>query len=101
MISRLIGFLTISGVVGAGTGMAAGLTPEQQGWADKGKRFEQAGWIYLHVEGDARARGFQHGYLLAKEIGEGLAVTKTVWEHDSTMQWDWLVKRSAAMFVPK
>ncbi len=31
-------------------------------------RFEQAGWIYVHLEGSPRAVGFQHGYLLAPEI---------------------------------
>ncbi len=31
-------------------------------------RHEKAGWIYLHIEGPASERGFQHGYLLAKEI---------------------------------
>jgi len=81
--------------------LAEGLTPEQKGWVAKGKRFERAGWIYLHVEGEARARGGQHGYLLAKEIGEGLSGTKAVWEHDTAMEWDWLAKRAGAMFVPK
>ena len=80
---------------------AESLTSEQRAWVAKGKRLERAGWIYLHVEGDARARGVQHGYLLGKEIGQGLAVTKTIWEHGSAMEWDWLVKRAAPMFIPK
>ena len=75
---------------------AGDLTSEQKAWVAKGKRLERAGWIYLHVEGEARSRGFQHGYLLGKEIGQCLAVTRTVWEHDSAMEWDWLVKKTAA-----
>jgi hypothetical protein len=67
----------------------------------KGKRFERGGWIYLHTEGEARDRGFQHGYLLAKEIGEAIRVTRIEWERDSAMDWAWLVQRAAAMFVPK
>jgi hypothetical protein len=83
------------------TAFTADLTPDQKANIAKGKRFERAGWIYLHVEGDARARGVQHGYLLGKEIGQGLAVTKAVWEHDSAMDWDWFVKKISALFVPK
>jgi hypothetical protein len=80
---------------------AKGLSPEQQRCVRKGKRLERAGWIYLHVEGEAHDRGFQHGYLLAKEIATGLRVTRASWEHESGMDWDWLVNRAAAMFVPK
>src|SRR6478752_3553105 len=34
----------------------------------KGYRYNQAGWIVLHIEGDAYQRGVQHGRLLAPEI---------------------------------
>ena len=54
------------------------LSPEQKSWLANARRFERGGWIYLHTEGEARERGFQHGYLLAKEIGEGLRVTRAV-----------------------
>src|SRR5436190_1179579 len=77
------------------------LNPEQKAWVSKGKRFERAGWIYLHIEGEPRERGFQHGYLLAKEINDGLIATRAAWENDSAMEWSWLVKRAADMFVPK
>jgi hypothetical protein len=33
-----------------------------------GHRFEREGWIYLHVEGEPRERGIQHGCLLAREL---------------------------------
>src|SRR5438477_12306710 len=77
------------------------LSAEQQAGLSKAKRFERAGWIYLHTEGEPGARGFQHGYLLAKEIAEGLKLTRIGWEHQSAMEWSWLVGRSAALFVPK
>jgi hypothetical protein len=77
------------------------LTSEQQSWLAKAKRSERAGWIYLHIEGEPRQRGFQHGYLLAREIGKAMQVTRVEWEHQSTMDWPWLVTRAAAMFVPK
>src|SRR5882724_1054481 len=80
---------------------AATLTREQESCLRKGKRFERAGWIYLHVEGEPAERGFQHGYLLAKEIADGLKLTRESWERQSGMGWEWLVGRSAKMFVPK
>ena len=98
MILKVVaGLICLNGAIS----LAEGLTEQQKAWVAKGKRFERAGWIYLHVEGEARARGVQHGYLLAKEIGEGLSATKAVWEHDSAMEWDWLTKKAEAMFVPK
>ena len=35
-------------------------------------RYPQAGWIYLHIEGAPYERGYQHGYLMAREIPEYL-----------------------------
>lgn len=81
--------------------IASGLSAEQQAWLAKARRLDRAGWVYVHVEGDARERGFQHGYLLASEINDGLRTLRTEWEHSSAMDWSWLVSRAAAMFTPK
>ena len=35
-------------------------------------RYPAAGWIYLHIEGKPYERGYQHGYLMAREIPEYL-----------------------------
>src|SRR5438105_3598874 len=80
---------------------APSLTSEQQSWLAKAKRFERAGWIYLHTEGEPHARGFQHGYLLAPEIGRAMRTTRIEWEHQSAMGWPWLVSNAVAMFVSK
>lgn len=77
------------------------LSSEQQALIAKGKRFERAGWIYVHLEGGAHERGFQHGRLLAKEIGNNLRKTRVGWEHQSGMTWAWLVERSALMWAQK
>jgi len=83
------------------TAAAAPLTQEQKAWLAGAERYEKNAWIYLHIEGEARQRGFQHGYLLAKEIAESLRVRREVWKHTSGMDWDWLVEKSKAMFTPK
>src|SRR5580704_9550021 len=33
-----------------------------------GYRYPKAGWIYVHIEGEPYDRGYQHGYLMAREI---------------------------------
>ena len=35
-------------------------------------RYPAAGWVYLHIEGKPYDRGYQHGYLMAREIPEYL-----------------------------
>lgn len=80
--------------------LGGSLSEEQQHCLAKAHRFERHGWIYLHVEGEAKDRGFQHGYLLAREIDEGLRVTKACWGYATAMSWPWLVQRAAQMFVP-
>ena len=46
------------------------LSTTEQRWLAKAHRFERNGWIFLHIEGQPRERGFQHGYLMAREIAE-------------------------------
>jgi hypothetical protein len=70
------------------------VTSEQKGWLARGHRHDKHGWVYLHIEGTPRERGFQHGYLLAAEIREALRKTKIVWEYRSGMDWSWLVEKS-------
>lgn len=77
------------------------LTNEQKTWLLKANRHEKAGWIYLHIEGSPEERGFQHGYLLAKEIKESIRVLSEVWHYQSAMDWHWLVQKSGKMFTPK
>jgi len=77
------------------------LTNEQNAWLSKANRHEKSGWIYLHIEGKPEERGFQHGYLLAKEIKEALMEMSEVWHYQTALDWQWLVQRSARMFNPK
>lgn len=81
---------------------AASPLPEaQQAMLAKGYRFDRAGWVYLHLEGSPRARGFQHGYLLAPEIALNLHKTRVQWEHLSAMSWSWYVAQADALITSK
>jgi len=77
------------------------LSKNQQTWLSKSERHERDGWIYLHIEGSPRARGFQHGYRLAAEIAERLRVQRAHWEYDSGMDWQWLVAQTKTLFDGK
>ena len=57
-------------------------------------RWEQNGWIYVHLEGSPAELGFQHGYLLAPEIADTFKVVSAGMVHDSKK--DWAFFRTAA-----
>ena len=83
------------------TAAAARPSPEQQQWLSRARRTERDGWIHLRIDGAPRERGFQHGYLLAREIDSSLRTTRKRWEYRSGMDWPWLVGKAEAMFLPK
>jgi len=82
----MVGAVSLLVTLSALADSASALKPEQKDWLCKGKRFERAGWIYLHIEGEPRERGFQHSYLLAKEINDSLIATHATWKNDNTME---------------
>jgi hypothetical protein len=82
-------------------GFAADLTTEEQAWLSKAIREETNGWIYIHIEGRPFARGFQHGYLLAKEIAESLRIEKYINWWDTGKEWSFFVEATLKMFAPK
>ncbi len=67
----------------------------------RGYRFQRAGWIYLHVEGSPRARGLQHGFLMAPEVTDGLKKTRVSWEHMSALPWSWFVSHADTLLTAK
>src|SRR6476660_10574744 len=50
-------------------------------------RFEDGGWIYVHLEGDPASVGFQHGYLLGPEIEDGFAAVSAGMMHETQRDW--------------
>ncbi|MCX6570521.1 MAG: C45 family autoproteolytic acyltransferase/hydrolase [Candidatus Aminicenantes bacterium] len=93
--------LLLIGMVSAGVLLAADLTKEEQSWVAKASRAEKNGWVYLHIEGKPLARGFQHGYLLAKEIAESLRVEKHMTWWNTGKEWPYFVEQTLKMFTPK
>jgi hypothetical protein len=64
-------------------------------------RFEEGGWIYVHLEGSPGQVGFQHGYLLAPEIADAFEVVKLVDTHDTKKDWDFFRQAAREMLWPQ
>ncbi len=64
-------------------------------------RFELGGWIYVHLEGDPGAMGYQHGYLLAPEIEDAFAAVSAGMAHSTERDWKFFRKAAHEMLWPK
>src|SRR6266568_8673566 len=64
-------------------------------------RFEDGGWIYVHLEGDPGAMGYQHGYLLAPEIEDAFAAVSAGMMHSTERDWEFFRKAAREMLWPK
>ena len=80
---------------------AGPLTVGQQSWLGKTSRHEKNGWIYLHIEGSPEERGFQHGFLMAGEIKEGIMALRKSWEFQTAMPWSWIIQKGNEILTPK
>src|SRR5580658_6381849 len=64
-------------------------------------RFEDGGWIYVHLEGDAPTLGFQHGYLLGPEIEDAFTAISAGMTHETQRDWAFFRKAAHEMLWPK
>jgi len=53
----------------------------------KATREDKNGWVYVHLAGSPSDIGFQHGYLLAKEIDTLIKVMQFYLPHTSKKDW--------------
>ncbi len=60
-------------------------------------RSEKDGWIFVHLEGAPERLGYQHGYLLADEIGDLLRVTRPFLARTTRHDWSFYRKASEEM----
>ena len=99
---RIIIFLTLFWCASlAHSQTRAPLDSEKKVWLSKATRHEKNGWTYLHIEGAPRERGFQHGYLMTKEINEAIRMLSASWNYQTAMDWRWLIRKAAEMLTPK
>ena len=63
------------------------------------KRSDEAGWIYLHLQGTPRDIGFQYGSLAAKEIDDAHQALKL--SFTAPYDWSWCRKSAKDLFWSK
>jgi hypothetical protein len=64
-------------------------------------RFERAGWVYVHLEGDPASIGFQHGFLLAPEIEDAFPAVSAGMMHSTHRDWAFFRQAAREMLWPK
>ena len=67
---------------------------------EKGYRFDQNGWIYIHIEGDPYQRGYQHGYLAAPEIKEIMRSLDYLAYWNTGKDWNFFVDAGEQTLAP-
>lgn len=72
---------------------------EKEKKSGKGYRFDKNGWIYLHIEGGAFERGFQHGFLLHEELATILKSLKYVTYFNTGKTWEFFVDAAVTLFL--
>ncbi|MBZ5595745.1 MAG: peptidase C45 [Acidobacteriia bacterium] len=64
------------------------------------RRPEKSGWTYVHLEGTPAEIGYQHGYLLAPEIGDSFKVIQLEMTHDIHKSWGFFRHTAQEMLWP-
>ena len=85
--------LSAASVAACAASSASAPDPRLQG----SYKFNEAGWTYVHLQGKPSQVGFQHGYLLAREIEDNLLVYTV--EAPNRYQRPWTFFRDAGKTV--
>ncbi|HZS09655.1 MAG TPA: C45 family peptidase [Blastocatellia bacterium] len=93
----------VSGLVGCSVqpDKVSAVNKETDSKLQGSSRSEKNGWVYVHLEGKPEQLGYQHGYLLSKEIEDLLRVMKPVLQHMSKRDWNFYRAAAEKMFWPK
>ncbi len=67
----------------------------------KAYRFEQGGWLYVHLEGTPAQIGYQHGALLAPEIADAFHAIQLSDTHRTQRDWEFFRKTAREVLWPR
>ncbi|MEN8163190.1 MAG: C45 family autoproteolytic acyltransferase/hydrolase, partial [Acidobacteriota bacterium] len=71
-------------------------------WSGPGFRYDDKGWIFVHIEGEPYERGYQYGTLVADEIAEYIRKLGVLANGgDPEAGWDGLRFEADALFLRK
>jgi hypothetical protein len=65
------------------------------------KKPAEKGWVYIHVEGKPAVIGYQHGYLLSREIEDNKRAIELSTTHGTGKSWQELRAIARDVFWPK
>jgi hypothetical protein len=65
-----------------------------------GYKFNESGWTYVHLQGTPEQVGFQHGYLLAREIEDNVQVYKVEAPHNDKRPWSFFREAGKKVLWP-
>ncbi len=102
-ISRQFPIVALSLWVAGAAGLAVGAppgSPAKDVRMQGASRTEKDGWVFVHLEGTPEQIGFQHGHLLAAEIGDLLRVIKPYLKNSTGRAWDFYRGASERMLWP-
>jgi hypothetical protein len=95
----------VCGVAGAAVPVPASASGLRGGDVDArlagGYTFKQNGWTYVHLQGTPEQVGFQHGYLLAKEIEDNVHVYEVSAPHNDKRPWSFFRDKGREILWPK
>ncbi len=78
------------------------IPPETVRWSGKGFRYDDQGWIFVHIEGEPYERGYQYGSLVPDEIVEYIRKVGVVArQEDPEAGWDEVRFEADALFLRK
>ena len=63
--------------------------------------FDRGGWVYVHLEGDPATIGFQHGYMLAKEIEDAFPAVQAGMVRSTQRDWAFFRQVAREMLWPR
>ena len=63
--------------------------------------FESGGWVYVHLQGEPANIGFQHGFLLGKEIEDAFPAVSAGMMHSTGRDWAFFRQVAREMLWPK
>ncbi len=87
-------------LLGALLTQIAGQAPADARLKGAFRRPAQDGWTFVHLEGTPAEIGFQHGYLLAPEIGEAQKVIALELAHETKKDWAFFRDAAREMMWP-
>jgi hypothetical protein len=64
-------------------------------------RMDRGGWAYVHLQGEPRAIGFQHGWHLAAEIDDVLKTMSFYFERTTKRNWSFYREAAERIYWPK